>query len=127
MKKVSYKRFRFLVKIFSFILRLAPNAEEHPHLYALYCAIVPLKWRDFYQFPYYYFVNSKEHCPELLKSDLKLIGNYVTFGVYAGNGLLTGFAVTIEDYYYVMLKDDGTEAWNTCIDKISLDHEHTSK
>lgn len=118
MKQVSKKQFIQYQKRFAKIYDLYCRNKFLRFLIKLF---VPSKWYDIYQNPYYYYIDeTTENCPEELKSYLHYIHSYVTFDIAEPeiSGILIGFAVTMDDYYYVYINSSGKECWMTCVNSI---------
>lgn len=114
MKEVSYCKFKTLEKLLSLHL-----AYKDSPLWKLVSWLFPKEWNDIYKFPYYYRATEK-HCPNELKEKFPLIGNRVQVNTLNLDGILKGFAVTVEDYYYLIEDEYGNERWDTCVDSITV-------
>lgn len=118
MIKVSYKRLKRIEKVLAFFIRVRLSLRDHHLLQELFDLIVPKRWRSAFYCPYYYMVTSEEHCPESLLPKLDLIHKFVKCPLSEIEGILLGFAVTADDYYYIILTHNGAEKWATCVERI---------
>lgn len=118
MVKVSFDKMKRIEKVLSFFINIRSSLNNHYLLQEIFDWIVPKKWRNVFYCPYYYMVTSEKHCPELLQNKLDLIHNYVKCPLSDVEGLLLGFAITADDYYYVILTSKGEEKWTTCVERI---------
>lgn len=118
MIKVSYKRMKCIEKVLNFFINIRLSLSNHYWLQELFDLIVPKKWRNIFYCPYYYMVTSKNNCPDSLQSKLELIHKYVRCPLSEVEGILLGFAITVDDYYYVILTPSGSKKWATCVERI---------
>lgn len=118
MIKVSYKQMKRIEKVLTFFINIRLSLSNHYWLQELFDLIVPKRWRNVFYCPYYYMVISEEYCPTSLQSKLELIHKYVRCPLSEVEGILLGFAITADDYYYVILTSSGSEKWVTCVERI---------
>lgn len=114
MIEVSYYKFKLLEKLLSIHL-----LYKDYFLWRLVLWFIPSDWNDIYTFPYYYKVTEK-HCPDLIKEYLPVIGKRIKLNNYGVDGILKGFAVTVEDYYYIIEDEHSSELWDTFIDTFKI-------
>jgi hypothetical protein len=108
MIEVSYKRFQRISRFFCWCFKWTFKLPFLKH-------IIPRKWWDIYRCPYYYLVDD-ENCPDVVRP--KLVYKHKAVKCYDTEGLLLGIAVTMDDYYYIVLDNTGKKQWCTCVGPI---------